>query len=137
MFTHVALPWWGWLYLLFVLTMFITSFFFEKSLNMNEISASAMSLFSICVFVVGFYNPLVVQFLGILIIPMTLIGIYWEFTNAIHETGNAQDELARESDLSDGERAALLNVAIGFNALIVVPGYVLGVILSFNVLGII
>lgn len=137
MFTQVVLPWWGWGYLLFVLTIFVTSFFSEKSLNMNEVSASAMSLFSICVFVIGFYNPLVVQFLGILIIPMTLIGIYWEFTSAIYETENAQDELAREADLSDGERTLLLNVAIGFNALIVVPGYVIGILLSFNVLGIV
>ncbi|PCI57093.1 MAG: hypothetical protein COB36_02145 [Alphaproteobacteria bacterium] len=137
MFTQVVLPWWGWGYLLVVLTIFVTSFFSEKSLNMNEVSASAMSLFSICVFVIGFYNPLVVQFLGILIIPMTLIGIYWEFTSAIYETGNAQDELAREADLSDGERTLLLNVAIGFNALIVVPGYVLGIILSIYVLGIV
>lgn len=136
MFTHVLLPWWGWGYLLFVLAMFVTSFFSEKSLDMNEVSGSALSLFSICVFVVGFYNPAIVQFLGVLIIPMTVIGIYWEFTRAVQETGCAQDELAHEPDLSEGEREVLLNVAIGFNALLVVPGYVLGVILSFNVLGI-
>ena len=117
--------------------MFVTSFFSEKSLNRHEISASLLSLISLFTFVVGFYNPPVIQFSGLLIIPMTLIGIYWEFTRAVQETGYAQDELAQEPDLSDGERAVLLNVAIGFNALIVVPGYVMGIILSFNVLGVI
>ena len=136
MLTHIMLPWWGWGYLLFVLVMFVASLFVKDPPDVNELGASALSLISICIFVVGFSNPLVPQFLGILIIPMTLIGLYWEFTRAVSETETAQHELAGEKSLSDGDRAFLLNVAIALNALVVVPGYVMGTVLSCYVLGI-
>ncbi len=134
MLSHVMLPWWGWGYLLFVLIMFVVSFFADKKVNFNELTSSAFSLFTICVFVIGFFNPQIVTFLGVLIIPMALIGIYWEFTRAVIETRQAEVELTNEAELDDSERKFLLNVAIGFNALIVVPGYIVGIVLSISVL---
>ncbi len=134
MLSHVMLPWWGWGYLLFVLLMFVASFFTDKSPKFNEISSSVLSLFSICVFVISFFNYQLIEFLGVLIIPMTLIGIYWEFTRAIIETKHAEVELANEVELDDSERKFLLNMAIGFNAVIVVPGYIIGMVLSIDVL---
>lgn len=123
--------------MLFVLVMFVVSFFSKEAPDVNELGASIFSLLSICIFVVGFSNPLITQFLGVFIIPMTGLGVYWEFTNAVRETETAQHELAGEKSLSEGDRALLLNVAIALNALVVVPGYVIGIVLSCYVIGII
>ncbi len=136
MLTTIMLPWWGWVYLLLTLAVFVAGFFSEERLDLDELVGSSLSLFSICVFVIGFFNPQVVAFFGVLLVPMAGIGIYWEFIRANEETRRAEEELSREPDLDDGERALLLNVAVGFNALIVVPGYMVGVVLCFNMLGI-
>ena len=135
MLTQVMLPWWGWAYLLFVLTIFIAGFFADKSLDSNEIIGSSLSLFSICVFVIGFFNPEVIAFLGYFIIPMTILGIYWEFTTVVRETGKVQAELADDPELTEDEQTLLINIAMAVNALVVVPGYVLGIVLCFNLLG--
>ncbi len=134
MLPDIMLPWWGWFYLFFVLLMFVASFFSHKKQNFNEIISSAFSLFTICVLVIGFFNFQIVNFLGVLIIPMTLVGIYWEFTRAVIETKEAEAELASEAELNDNERVFLLNIAVGFNALTVLPGYIIGIILSLDIL---
>ncbi len=130
----VLMPWWAWLYLAFVLVMFVWGFAMDKDMKRDELIGSALSLFSICVFVSSFFNAYIAQFFGMLLLPMVLIGALWEFKRAIDGTDNAQDELSRERDLSDGERTVLLNVAIGFNALIIVPGYVIGAVLCFHMI---
>ncbi len=137
MLTDILLPWWGWVYLIFVLVMFIAGLFVKDAPDISELSSSIFSLFSICIFVVGFSNAYVTQFLGVFIVPMAVIGIYWEFTRAVRETGRAQNDLLVEKSLSEEERAMLLNIAIGLNALVVVPGYVMGIVLSFRVIGVI
>ncbi len=129
------MPWWASGYLLIVLGLFLAGFFTEKPRTHHEFIGSAMSLFSICTFVVCFFNPEVFQLFGLLVIPMVLIGIYWEFIRAVQETSYAREMLSEEGDLSKGEQDFLLNVAIGFNAMIVVPGYVAGVILSLRAVG--
>ena len=135
MLTDISLPWWGWAYLLLVLTMFVIGFFVRDSgFDADRSVASAFSLFSICIFVVGFFNPPLITFLGLFVIPMTAIGVYWEFTRAVRETARAQEELAGAHDLDDEERGFLLNMAIGLNALVVVPGYMMGIILSYHMI---
>ena len=56
MLNTILLPWWGWLYLFVVLTLFTVGFFLRDSADMDRNVGSALSLFSICVFVVGFFN---------------------------------------------------------------------------------
>jgi len=131
----VSMPWWGWGYLLFVLTMFVASFMTETPRNQHEIIGSTLSLFTICTFVVGFFNLYVVDFLGVMLLPMFAVGVYWEFTRSISETKRAQDMLVGERDLSDEERAFLLNFAMVFNAIIIVPGYVMGLVLCTEFIG--
>lgn len=129
------MPSWAWGYILLCAGLFTLSVSSEKTRNKNELISSVFSLICICVFTLGFFNAFIANILGYLVIPMACVGIYWEFTRAIIETKLAEEELEKEGDLSEGERSALLNLAIGFNALIVVPGYVMGLMLSFRVLG--
>lgn len=135
MITQITMPWWGWGYLLFVMTMFISSLFTEKKLSTHEIIGSALSLFTICVFVTGFFNVFVSHFLGVMLLPMLAVGVYWEFSQAVLETSRAQGLLKDQNDLSDGERDFLLNMAIAFNGLVVVPGYVMGLVLCAEMIG--
>lgn len=134
MISQITMPWWGWLYMLFVTAMFISSFFAEERPNMNEILGSSLSLFTICIFVVGFFNVFVADFLGLFLIPMLAIGVFWEFSHALSETERAKEVLLEQNDLTDGEKNFLLDAAIAFNALVVVPGYVMGLVVCINVI---
>lgn len=131
-----SLPWWASLYLLVVLGLYVAGLFTEKPRSRHEFVGSAMSLFSICTFVICYFSLEVFQLFGLLVIPLTACGIYWEFTRAIRETSYAREMLAEEGDLTDGEQDFLLNIAIGFNALIVVPGYLAGAVLSLRAVGV-
>ncbi len=134
MFTLINMPLWAWLYLVLVLIVFIAGFFTEYKRDFNEISGSVLSLFSICALVVALFNPSVASFLGLLVFPITAIGIYWEHSRAEREIVFARARLSEEIELDDDERELLLNVAIGLNALLVVPGYVAGLIVCFNII---
>ena len=135
MFPEISLPWWGWGYLILALIVFVISWSVEAARSHDNILASTLSLFTICVSVIGFFNPPVIAFLGFFIIPMVALGVFWEFTRAVKETDVAQAMLEEDPELTEKERDFLLNIAIGFNALIILPGYIMGLILCFNVLG--
>ncbi len=134
MLDFVNMPVWAWLYLVLVLLVFIAGFFTEYKRSFGEIYGSVLSLFSICALVVAFFNQEVATFLGLFVFPITAIGIYWEHSRAEREIVFARSRLAQEIELDDDEREFLLNVAIGINALLVVPGYVAGLIVCFNLL---
>ncbi len=130
------LPWWAWGYLFALLSLFFAGLFAGEERSVNRIISSAFSVFSINIFVVGFFNGFVLDLIGYLIIPMFMIGVFWEFTRANIETVRAQAELEKEADLNDEERNFLLNMALLFNALVIVPGYVAGLVLCLRVVGI-
>ncbi len=134
MIASVLMPWWAWAYLIFAVLMFAVSFLNEKGRSNGDLFGSLMSLFTICVCVTSLFNAPVYLFFRYMIFPMVAIGIIWELTRASRETELAQQELSNEPALTDGERKALLNVAIGFNALVVVPGYAAGLLLCFRFL---
>jgi energy-coupling factor transporter transmembrane protein EcfT len=135
MFEFINMPIWAWLYLVLVLLVFVVGFFAEyKQRDFYEIYGSVLSLFSICTLVVALFHPSVVAFLGLFVFPITVIGIYWEHTRAEREIVFARARLAQEIELDDEEREFLLNVAIGLNALLVVPGYVAGLVVCYNVI---
>ncbi len=138
--TGVLMPWWAWGYLMLVSAIFIMGCFFEpktvsRRVYANTLFASCCSLFCICVFVIGVFNPDAVRVFGPMIVPMTAVGLFWEFTKAVNETRIAERELQHEMDLSEDERKMMLNAAICFNAILVVPGYVAGLMLSARILG--
>lgn len=138
--TGVLMPWWAWGYLMLVSAIFIMGCFVEpktvsRKMYVNSMFASCCSLFCICIFVIGVFNPEAVSVFGPMIVPMTVVGLFWEFTKAVNETRIAERELKREFDLSDDEQKFMLNMAIGFNAILVVPGYVAGLMLSMRILG--
>ncbi len=135
MLSEIYMPWWAWLYLFIALIVFLLSLSVDEHSSGNKIFSSILSLFTICISVVGFFNIHVVDFLGLFIIPMVALGIFWEFTRSVQESEIAQKMLDSDPALSDEERNFLMNTAIAFNALIVVPGYVMGIVLCFNVLG--
>lgn len=132
-----GLPWWASGYLLIVLGLYVAGLFTDKPRSQHDIIGSAMSLFSICTFVICFFNADIAALFGLLVIPMSLMGVYWEFRQAVQESSYAREMLADEGDLDEDEQDFLLNIAIGFNALIVVPGYLAGVIVSLRALGLV
>ena len=134
MSTLINMPIWAWIYLVLVLIVFIASMFTERKRDVHQISGSVFSLFSICALVVALFNPPVAGFLGWFVLPITAIGLYWEFSRAEQEIVVARARLAEDGELDDEEREFLLNIAIGLNALIVVPGYVAGLIVGYSML---
>lgn len=118
-----------------VLTMFISGFLTDKSWNRHEITGSVLSLLSICIFTICFFNADIYRIFGYWLLPMVIIGGYWEFIRAVQETEAAKGELEKEPELDEKERDLMLNIAIAFNAFIVVPGYVMGIVLCFHLLG--
>tara|TARA_R110002095_G_scaffold190659_2_gene168321 strand:+ start:918 stop:1331 length:414 start_codon:yes stop_codon:yes gene_type:complete len=137
MFPTVFLPWWAWVYLLFVLVTYVFSWSVDAARSRHNVVSSSLSLFTICVCVVGFFNSHILSVFGIMIVPMVAVGVYWEFTRAVQESEIAHVMLDGDPELTDGERDFLLNTAIGFNACVVLPGYVMGLILCLNILGVI
>ena len=117
-----------------VLISFISGFLAPYKHSVYEISGSVLSLFSISVLVVALFNVSVETFLGWFVFPITAIGMYWEYNRAEREIVFARSRLAEEIELDDEEREFLLDIAIGLNALTVVPGYVAGIIVCFNML---
>ncbi len=132
MLFDLLMPWWAWLYLSFVFAMFVLSLFVEKPVSIDDLIGSALSLFTICICVIGFFNAEVSSFFGLLLLPMVGLGCVWEFKRAIEETGRTQDELEKEKELSEGEQRVMLNIAIGFNAAMIVPGYMVGIVVCFH-----
>ena len=130
------MPWWAWAYLLSLLTLFIAGLLADDDTrSFNRIISSAFSIFSIYIFVFGFFNQFVLDAIDYLVIPMFLIGVFWEFTRSNIETKHAEEELKKEADLSEEERNLFITIAIGVNALVIVPGYAAGFILCFRALG--
>ncbi len=131
----IYLPWWAWAYLIIALIVFALGWTIEEMRTQNNVISSSLSLFTICTCVVGFYNPQIPEFLGLFLIPMVGIGIYWEIIRVEVEKKIALKMLEQDLALTDDERDFLLNTGLVFNALIIVPGYVMGLFLCFNVLG--
>lgn len=134
MLPEIIMPWWAGLYLLVALIVFAMSWSVDAARTHNNIVASSLSLFTICVSVLGFFNQEIAGFFGLMIIPMVAIGVYWEYIRSVRETDLAQKMLDDDPELTQGQREVLLNVAMVFNGLIIVPGYVAGLILCFNAL---
>ncbi len=130
------LPWWASGYLLTILTLFFIGVFSGDERSFNRIVSSAFSVFAIHIFVIGFFNAFIIHSIGYLIIPMFLIGVFWEYTRANIEKARARVELEKEADLSDGERDFLLSAALFMNACLIVPGYMAGFVLVLRVLGV-
>lgn len=131
-----VLPWWAWGYLLLLLTLFVAGLLSEgDKRSFNRLISSAFSIFAIHIFVIGFFNGFILDAIDYLIIPMFLIGVFWEYTRADMETVRAKEELEAEADLTDDERDFLLNVALVFNACLIIPGYAAGFVLCVQVLG--
>ena len=136
MITALVLPWWGWGYLLVLLTLFFAGLLADDDTrSFNRIISSGFSIFAIHIFVIGLFNSFVLDAIDYLIIPMFLIGVFWEYTRANIETKRAEEVLEQEADLSEEERNLFITIALGFNALVIVPGYAAGFILCFRVLG--
>tara|TARA_B100001989_G_scaffold252785_1_gene236198 strand:+ start:37 stop:471 length:435 start_codon:yes stop_codon:yes gene_type:complete len=132
--SDVFVPWWILLYLLFVLI--LSGFSLVEPLQEDYVAAisSIFSIVCIFVFTIGFYHKPLADFFGFFVIPMTIVGISWEFGQSVRGTEKAEKLLEEEKELSDEERGFLINAGIFLNAAIVVPGYVMGLMLCFDFL---
>lgn len=130
----LSLPWWAALYLCMVYGISAVGLWEDWWNNRVAAIGSMMSLASIAAFVVSYHNPSIAQHFGVLFFPMFIVGVLWEFTQSVHETARAQKEIQDEPDLNEGEKNFLVNMAIGLNALIVVPGYAYGFKICYDML---
>lgn len=130
----LSLPWWAMLYLCTVYG--FSAIGLWEDLRHNRVAAigGIMSLATITVFIFSYHMPHIASHFGYLFFPMLVLGIVWEFTQAIHETERAQEELEKEMELNDGEKAFLVNMATGLNALLIVPGYAYGIKLCYDII---
>ena len=101
--------------------------------NTPGVAASIISCCFLFVFVIGFFNEEWVAKFGWILVPMLIYSLLWEFYASVQETGEAEKEINTFDDLSPEEKNFLLNLAIFANALIVVPGYVLGIKLCIDI----
>lgn len=130
----MVLPWWGSCYLFLVAVFFLIEIVSVISDDRAAAFGSFMSLACIIAFVLSYFNPFIAARFGILFFPMVVIGVAWEFVQSIKNTKLAQEELLAERDLSDHEKTFLINMATALNAILVVPGYVLGMKICYDML---
>lgn len=129
-----SLPWWGATYLGLVTAVSAGGFWSVVQEDRAMAFSGLFSTLCIFIFVIGYYYPPLAQYFSWFLLPMVGIGLLWEFKKSVIETGLAQKELENEIDLTDGEKDFLVNVAIILNATLVIPGYVCGIILCFDLL---
>ncbi len=123
----LSVPWWAVLYLTVLFAFTVAGIIEDWTRNPRGTCSSAISCFFSIVFVIGYFNaPWAAKF-GWVLIPMVIYGLMWEFYASVRETGQAEQELKTYEDLTDEEKSFLLNMAIVFNALIVLPGYLAGI----------
>jgi len=96
--------------------------------------SSIFSLISIITLSLAFFHKPLADFFGFFVIPIVIVGVSWEFTQAVKGTEKAEKILKDEKDLTDEERGFLVNAGIFLNGLIVVPGYLMGLILCYKFL---
>lgn len=130
----LSLPWWAALYLCTIYGASAVGLYEDWRNNRVAAIGGTMSLACVTAFVLSFHNAAIAGHFGYLFIPMLLVGVLWEFTQSVHETARAQAELSNEQELNDGEKNFLVNMAVGLNALIVVPGYAYGFMLCYGLL---
>lgn len=130
----VLVPWWLLIYLLFVLI--LSGFTMAETLKEDHVAAIScvFSLISIILFSIAFFHKPLADFFGFFVIPIAIVGMSWEFTQAVKGTEKAQKILEDEQDLTEEERGLLVNAGIFLNALIVVPGYIMGLWLCYQFL---
>ncbi len=117
-----------------VIGIYVVGLFLDEDADRAKRIVSIFSLLSICVCVSGFFNPVIAGFLGLLLVPIVVMGLYWEFVQAVRDTSKAQEEIEKDQELDEWERNALLNVGIALNAALVVPGYMFGVLICARLL---
>lgn len=130
----LALPWWAAGYLCVVYGFSAVGLWEDWWHNRVAAIGGFMSIATITVFVLSYHIPSIGAHFGYLFFPMLLIGVMWEFTQAVHETSRAQEELLNEIELNDGEKDFLVNMAVALNALLIVPGYAYGIKLCYDIL---
>lgn len=136
MFPVIEMPWWAWGYLLFIVSMFTISWSMTIVREQCDPFASAMSLLTMCCFVAGFYNSDVVTFLGWFILPMFVLGVFWEYKRYFIEKRIGHQMLLEQPEITDGDIKLFLNAAFVFNLIMVAPAYLMGFALCFEVLGV-
>lgn len=130
----MVLPWWVSCYLFLVVVFFLIEIVTLIPEDRASAFGSFMSLVCIVAFVLSYFNPFIAARFGIMFFPMVVIGIAWEFVQSIKNTKLAQEELLEEKDLSENEKSFLINMATAMNAILVVPGYVLGMKICYDIL---
>jgi threonine/homoserine/homoserine lactone efflux protein len=130
-----SLPWWALVYLAFVFGFTVAGSGGRLKRSGVSIALSAVSFCFITTFVIGYFHRSLIDGIDWIILPMAVLGVAWEFYLAVTETARAEEELKTDQDLSDEERTFLINFAIFMNALLVVPGYALGIKFCLYYLG--
>lgn len=121
-----ALPWWAFLYLAIVLIANVGGAAEDYQRSKSMAFAHILSFSFVCVFVTGYFYPDTIAFLGFALFPMVIGGLLWEFFSAMIDAQKGRVMLENEIDLDEQDKQGIMDVAMIVNALIVLPGYIIG-----------
>lgn len=126
------MPWWAIAYIVVCVILYIAGAVddYLSKKRVNEIICSTISCSFILTFVFAYYNANLFRLLGGFIPFMAFTGVCWELYIA-------NKELQREfpdPDLTDKENKVAENIVLILINLIIVPGYCIGIYLSYRII---
>jgi hypothetical protein len=127
-----ALPWWAGVYLLIYFGLNIVGAVSGLRENKISIVGDFMSFIFACFCVFAYVDAEFAHALGYWLVPMVVIGLGWEFSQAVRDSNRAETEMREEHDIPEEDRTFILNIGVGTGALIVLPAYMMGAKACFD-----
>lgn len=128
-----AIPIWAKIYWLFPLVLFVAGNYYERKYEGREIWITIFDMISlvfISFFIIDYFNNKNESLIGFAVVPVTFLGAFWE----IYITGK---ELRKNENNPDPEISKFGNAFCNYfgvivGNIIVIPGYFLGLLQSYN-----
>lgn len=128
----MILPWWAWLYLALAYLLWIGGIIddYRDSPSLWRPAVSILSLLLITLFVFGCFSDIVAEAIGWYAPPLTLAVAGWEFWAARRDRQMMEKEKGKDGSPSE----STIRMALLVNALIVLPGILAGIKLSWEMI---
>jgi hypothetical protein len=129
----LALPWWAYLYMILLIGITFGGFAADQNLTIPVVIGHILTLLVSMICILVYCQPDFAKQLGApLLAAMILYAMAWDFTQSVKDANRIEEEIKREGDLSDDERSALMNSGMLFGALLILPAYMMGVKVWFD-----
>ena len=127
------MPWWAIAYLVVFILATIAGVFddLKRPNKLRFIGGEIVSAVFVVLFIVGYFQESLGEELGVYVFPMLVIGV-------IHELMAANRTLAEESkdpNFTEKELGNLNNIGLLLASILIVPGYVFGLMLGLRNIG--